>query len=165
MPPLRSSLLQFAPVSPLPKPDQTRPNSTKLDQTRVNQSTFAIPVRTWCLPTQAAWINNTGRLRIWEKSRQVGATKTDALDSVLKASPAGARLDVWVTSRDDIQARLYLEDCVEWARILHVAAENLGVLVLEPGTNASAYVLQFASGRRIYCLSSNPPRSLANGGM
>ena len=148
--------VQFTPVCSSKLALETRVTSTKLDQTRVNQSTFAIPVRTWCLPTQAAWLNDTGRLRIWEKSRQVGATKTDALDSVLKASPAGARFDVWVTSRDDIQARLYLEDCVEWARILHVAAENLGVLVLEPGSNASAYVLQFANGRRIYCLSSNP---------
>src|SRR5947209_13589410 len=53
------------------------------------------PCKSWLLPTQASWINDQWHLRIWEKSRQVGATKTDALDSVLKASPAEARFDVW----------------------------------------------------------------------
>jgi phage FluMu gp28-like protein len=110
----------------------------------------------WLLPTQAAWVIDPWHLRIMEKSRQVGATRTDALDSVLKASPSDARYDVWVTSRDDIQARLYLEDCLDWARILHLAATDLGVMVLDSKRNASAHVLQFANGRRIYCLSSNP---------
>jgi phage FluMu gp28-like protein len=114
------------------------------------------PGGTWFLPTQANWISDPWHLRIWEKSRQVGATKTDALDSVLKSSPGDARFDVWVTSRDDMQSRLYLEDCVDWAKILHLGATYLGVLMLDPKTNFSAHVLQFANGRRIYCLSSNP---------
>ena len=71
--------------------------------------------RSWFLPTQLEWIHDPYPLRIWEKSRQVGATKTDAFDSVMKASPAGAKFDVWVTSRDELQATLYLEDCKEWA--------------------------------------------------
>src|SRR5437762_3553990 len=65
----------------------------------------------WFLPTQLAWINDTDPLRLWEKGRQIGATRTDAFDSVMKASPAGAKFDVWVTSRDELQATLYLEDC------------------------------------------------------
>jgi len=117
---------------------------------------MTFPGGVWLLPTQAAWVTDPWHLRIKEKSRQVGATKTDALDSVLKASPADARFDVWVTSRDDIQARLYLEDCMDWAKILHLAATYLGVLLLDSQNNFSAHVLQFANGRRIYCLSSNP---------
>ncbi len=113
-------------------------------------------VRAWCLPTQLAWINDPWPLRIWEKSRQVGATKTDALDSVLKASPAGAKYDVWVSSRDELQASLYLEDCREWANFLHLAAKYIGRVILDKNANTSAYVLQFANGRRIHCLSSNP---------
>jgi phage FluMu gp28-like protein len=116
----------------------------------------AILTRTWALPTQAAYLNDPWHLRIWEKSRQVGATKTDALDSVLKASPAEARFDVWVSSRDELQARLYLEDCLDWAKILHVAATDLGMVLLDPKNRFTAHVLEFANGRRIYCLSSNP---------
>src|SRR5262249_34439776 len=76
----------------------------------------------WFLPTQSAWLHDDWPLKIWEKSRQVGATKTDAFDSVMKVAFAGARFDVWVTSRDEFQAHLYLEDCIEWAKILHLAA-------------------------------------------
>src|SRR5258708_7843146 len=106
----------------------------------------------WFLPTQAAWLNDPWPLKIWEKSRQVGATKTDALDSVLKASHADAKFDVWVSSRDDVQSRLYLEDCKDWATILNLAATDLGMLLFDPKNGFSAHVLQFANGRRIYCL-------------
>ena len=78
---------------------------------------MTFPGGVWLLPTQRAWATDPWHLRIKEKSRQVGATKTDALDSVLKASPADAPFAVWVTSRDDIQARLYLEDSMDWAKI------------------------------------------------
>jgi phage FluMu gp28-like protein len=63
---------------------------------------------------------------------------------------------VWVSSRDEVQSELYLEDCVEWAKILHLGANYLGVVLLDSKNNFSARVLQFANGRRIYCLSSNP---------
>src|SRR5580765_2857255 len=121
-----------------------------------SETTISHHTHTWFLRTQAAWVLDQFHLRIWEKSRQVGATKTDAFDSVLKASPADARFDVWVTSRDDIAARLYLEDCIEWAKILNLGANYLGLLLLDHKNNFSAHVLQFANGRRIYCLSSNP---------
>jgi phage FluMu gp28-like protein len=110
----------------------------------------------WFLPTQLAWLHDPWHLKIWEKSRQVGATKTDAFDSVMKVAFAGARFDVWVTSRDEDQARYYLEDCLEWAKILHLAATDLGLVILDSKTRFSAHTLQFANGRRIYSLSSNP---------
>src|SRR6266446_2810260 len=108
------------------------------------------------LPYQECWILDESPLRIIQKSRQVGITYADAYDSVLKASEKDARLDVWISSRDQAQAKLYLEDCKYWAVFLHVYFLDLGLLILDEKTNASAYVLQFANGRRIYCLSSNP---------
>jgi len=62
---------------------------------------------------------------------------------------------VWVSSRDEVQSKLYLEDCKYWANFLHLAAIDLGEIVLDQKNHYTAYVLQFASGRRIYCLSSN----------
>jgi phage FluMu gp28-like protein len=113
-------------------------------------------VETYFLPYQEDWILDQSPLRIIQKSRQVGITYADAYDSVVKASAKDARLDVWISSRDQAQAKLYLEDCKYWAVFLHVYFLDLGLLVLDEKTNASAYVLQFANGRRIYCLSSNP---------
>src|ERR1043166_7537460 len=137
-------------------PGQSRAISTCLELSGAISSKNALSAQTWFLPKQAEWINDPHPMKIWEKSRQVGATKTDAFDSVMKASHADAKFDVWVSSRDEFQARLYLEDCYEWAKLLNIAVVDLGMLLIDPKSKASAQVLQFANGRRVYCLSSNP---------
>lgn len=108
------------------------------------------------LPYQRAWVLDTSALRIMEKSRQVGISFTDAFDSVCKAAARGSRLDVWISSRDEQQARLYLEDCRKWASILDASCQAFGYEIATAEPACSAHVLQFASGRRIYSLSSNP---------
>src|SRR3954465_11769232 len=124
------------------------PMNTNLLSTETDQTYF--------LPYQEAWILDQSPLRIIQKSRQVGITYADAYDSVVKATARDARLDVWISSRDQAQAKLYLEDCKYWAIFLHVYFLDLGLLILDEKTNASAHVLQFANGRPIYCLSSHP---------
>src|SRR6266446_6074824 len=113
-------------------------------------------IKNFFLIFQYLWVRDLSPLKIMQKSRQVGVTYADAYDSVIKASAHGAQLDVWISSRDELQAKLYLEDCKFWAAFLHLAAVDLGVLVLDSKNNVSAYVLEFANGRRIYCLTSNP---------
>jgi phage FluMu gp28-like protein len=116
------------------------------------------PPRTgkYFLPYQIAWIRDQSRLKLMEKSRQVGISFADAYDSVMKASAMGARLDVFISSRDETQARLYLEDCQKLSSLLNIAARALGASALNTSDRDSAYVLQFPNGRRIYSLSSNP---------
>jgi len=101
-------------------------------------------------------VKDTAALKIVEKSRQIGMTFADAYDSVRKVAQRDARLDVWVSSRDELQARLYLEDCARWARIMQAAARPLGCVVFDGEDNLSAHALEFATGRCIYSLSSNP---------
>src|SRR4051812_23570701 len=108
------------------------------------------------LPYQLRWLADRSPLKIIEKSRQIGITFTDAYDSVKKVLPPAARLDVWISSRDEAQAKLYVEDCARWAAIFNFAAKQLGKIVLDEKAKASAYVLEFKNGRRIYSLSSNP---------
>jgi phage FluMu gp28-like protein len=108
------------------------------------------------LPYQIAWIEDPAPLKIIQKSRQIGITWADAYDSVRKAGHRGARLDVWISSRDEAQAKLYIQDARKWAAFLQIAVFDQGHVIFDPKNNFSAYVLQFASGRRIYCLSSNP---------
>jgi phage FluMu gp28-like protein len=107
------------------------------------------------LPYQRRWILDEAPLKLMEKSRQVGASFTDAYDSVKKASWLGARLDVWISSRDETQAKLYVQDCAAWAKWMGIGAEDLGLAVFGD-QGAPAYALEFANGRRIYSLSSNP---------
>ena len=108
------------------------------------------------LPFQAAWIKDESRLKLMEKSRQIGISWSTAYGADERAAAQGARFDEWVSSRDDIQARLFIEDCKLWAGIMGMAAKDLGEVVLDQDKKLSAYVLQFASGRCIHSMSSNP---------
>jgi phage FluMu gp28-like protein len=110
---------------------------------------------TLLLPYQAAWVRDDSRLKIAEKSRQIGWTWATAYGLVRRKALAGARLDAWISSRDDIQARLFLEDCKAFAGILQTGAEDLGERAIDADGH-SAYVLAMANGLRLHSMSSNP---------
>lgn len=107
------------------------------------------------LPYQARWIADRSRLKLIEKSRQIGLSWSTAYAQVSRIALTTARLDEWVSSRDEIQARLFLEDCKLWAGIADIAARDLGEVVIDETKKHSALVLQFANGRRIHSMSSN----------
>lgn len=114
------------------------------------------PVRdTLLLPYQAKWVKDNSRLKLCEKSRQIGWTWCTAYRLVSTKSLADARLDAWISSRDDIQARLFLEDCKAFAGLLHLGAQDLGEKVIDDAGH-SAYVLAFANALRAHSMSSNP---------
>jgi phage FluMu gp28-like protein len=108
------------------------------------------------LPFQGKWIMDRARLKLMEKSRQIGISWSTAYTAVERTAAVGARNDQWVSSRDDIQARLFLEDCKMWAKVLNLAAHDLGERVIDDKNKITAYVLQFDSGKCIYSMSSNP---------
>lgn len=107
------------------------------------------------LPYQAAWVNDGARLKLMEKSRQIGISWATAYALVRRKALADARLDAWVSSRDDIQARLFLEDCKGFSAVLQTGAEALGERAVDEAGH-TAYVLRFANGLRIHSMSSNP---------
>jgi len=108
------------------------------------------------LPYQGRWIKDNSRLKLMEKSRQVGLSWSTAWACDERTAKKGNKHDQWVSSRDDIQARLFIEDCKMWAEVLSIAAEDLGEVVLDTKQKISAYVLRFANGFRINSMSSNP---------
>ncbi|WP_309398533.1 terminase large subunit domain-containing protein [Cerasicoccus maritimus] len=108
------------------------------------------------LPYQQRWIADPAPFKIMEKSRQVGISWASAYACVRRAARHGQRLDTWVSSRDAIQAQLFLEDCRAFADTLNLAATQL-VAPLLPGKNsANNQTLRFATGPRIHSLTSNP---------
>lgn len=108
------------------------------------------------LTFQSKWITDRSRLKLMEKSRQIGISWSTAFASDERTAAQDARHDEWVSSRDDIQARLFIEDCKLFAGIMNMAAKDLGEVVIDPKEKLTAYVLQFASGKRIHSMSSNP---------
>lgn len=107
------------------------------------------------LPYQAAWVRDGARLKLMEKSRQIGITWASAYALVRKKARPGERYDAWVSSRDEIQAKLFVEDCKEFAGMLNLAAEDLGLQLLEDG-KSSSFVLKFANATKINSMSSSP---------
>ncbi|WP_298438028.1 terminase family protein [Geobacter sp.] len=108
------------------------------------------------LPYQEKWILDRSRLKLMEKARQIGLSWSTAYAADERTAEAGAKWDQWISSRDDLQARLVIEDCKMFAQLLQIAAEDLGERVIDEERKISAYVLHFANGRRIHSMSSNP---------
>ncbi|HWW02092.1 MAG TPA: terminase family protein [Candidatus Acidoferrum sp.] len=106
--------------------------------------------------SQIDWINDVSRLKLCVKARQTGFSYCNCFRLVLLVSATDARLDAYISSRDQQQAALQLDDCRNWANLMKVGFADKGELILDSSPNSSAYVLEFANGRRIYSLSSNP---------
>ncbi len=105
---------------------------------------------------QSKWIKDKARLKLCEKGRQLGFSWAAAYEANEETSVNDARFDHWVSSRDEIQSKLFNEDCKLWAKAMDIAARDLGQVVIDSEAKHSAYVLRFANGRRINSMSSNP---------
>ncbi|MDR1458427.1 MAG: terminase family protein, partial [Puniceicoccales bacterium] len=108
------------------------------------------------LPYQSRWINDDSRLKIMEKSRQIGISMASAYKLVREHSNSDIRLDSWVASRDEIQAKLFLDDCKKFSRILHIAARAIGSEILPESRQSASFSLRFLNNTHIHSLSSNP---------
>jgi phage FluMu gp28-like protein len=107
------------------------------------------------LPYQERWIKDGSRLKLMEKSRQIGLSWCTAYSCVRRQAMDIAKLDTWVSSRDEIQARLFLADCKVFAQVLDRAAQDLGLRAIDDHGH-SALVLSMGNGTRINSMSSNP---------
>ncbi len=110
---------------------------------------------TLLLPYQAKWVNDMSLIKLAEKSRQIGWSWADSYALVRRKAKADAQLDAWISSRDEIQARLFLDDCVKFAKILEIGAEDLGEQAIDKKGN-TAFILRLANGLKINSMSSNP---------
>lgn len=110
------------------------------------------------LPYQLGWIQDDSTVKLIEKSRQIGLSWSTAYRIVRECCKAENRNDVWVSSRDDIQARLFLDDCKMFAKILNQGFEDVGqqIFSAEDGKPYTSYEISFANGQKIHSMSSNP---------
>jgi len=110
------------------------------------------------LPYQRDWVLDEARIKLMQKSRQIGISWASAYRCVRSTSKKGRQYDTWCSSRDDIQARLLLEDCKDFSNILKVAAEDLGEKIYndDAGKPYTSYDIRYANGKAIHSMSSNP---------
>lgn len=114
------------------------------------------------LPYQIQWLQDKSPIKIWEKSRRIGATYVQSYEDVRDC--VTKNIDVWFSSADESAAREYILYAEKWARLLHAAAQYLGQIVIDSENDIKGYAIQFANGKRINALSSSPKRFRSKGG-
>ncbi|GMO67648.1 MAG: hypothetical protein Ta2A_15760 [Treponemataceae bacterium] len=109
------------------------------------------------LPYQKAWIADTAAVKVWEKSRRIGASYVEALASVLEAAKtkdAGGQSSYYLSYSKEMTQQ-FARDCAFWAKHIHAAAQELEEVVLkDEDKDITVYRIRFASGFEIWCLPS-----------
>jgi len=91
-------------------------------------------------------------------------TYVESYEDTVDASKQSDPMDVWFSSADDTAAREYIRYCEQWTKLYKVAAEFLGEIILDKKDDIHAYSIEYASGKRIYALSSSPNAFRSKGG-
>ncbi|MDR3173008.1 MAG: hypothetical protein LBU19_02050 [Treponema sp.] len=109
------------------------------------------------LPYQKRWIEDTAAVKVWEKSRRIGASYVEALASVLEAAKskeAGGRSTYYLSYNKEMTQQ-FARDCAFWAKHINAAASEVEeVAIKDEDKDITVYRLRFVSGFEIWCLPS-----------
>jgi len=101
------------------------------------------------LPFQKEWIADQGQLKIWEKSRRIGASWTEALNSVLQTQGSKGQNTYYLSYNKDM-TRQFILDCKFWAQIVNIAAGELEEEIIDEEDRAfTVYRVKFTNGNEI----------------
>lgn len=109
------------------------------------------------LPYQKTWIADEAKVKVWEKSRRIGASYVEALASVLEAAKtkeAGGQSSYYLSYSKEMTQQ-FARDCAFWAKHINAAAQEMEEVVLkDEDKDITVYRVRFASGFEIWCLPS-----------
>jgi len=101
------------------------------------------------LPYQKAWIEDESPLKIWEKGRRIGASWTEALNSVIHTQGKKGQNTYYLSYNKDM-TRQFIMDCKFWSEIVNIAAGELEEEIIEENDRAfTVYRIRFLNGREI----------------
>ena len=111
------------------------------------------------LPYQQAWGRDNSEVKVWEKSRRIGASYAEAALSVLEAAKpknAGGQSTHYLSYNKDM-TRQFIDDCATWAKALNKAAGEMEEIVLDDeDKDITVFRISFAAGNEIWGLPSTP---------
>lgn len=113
------------------------------------------------LPYQENWAKDRAKVKVWEKSRRIGASFGEALLSVLEASKkreAGGQ-NTYYLSYNKEMTQGFIRDCAYWAKAINSACSQIEELFADQDKAITVYRIRFASGFEIWGMPSEP-RSL-----
>ena len=109
---------------------------------------------------QTRWNNDPARIKVWEKSRRIGASFGDAADSALIAAAdvrAGGQNTYYMGTNKDMTSQ-YIKDVAMWAKKFDLAAskmeEEVEILPDKDKTAITIYKVRFATGFEVAGLPS-----------
>lgn len=111
------------------------------------------------LPYQQRWAADTAQVKLWEKSRRIGASYGEAASAVLHAAAAGKLGgDVYYISYNKDMTASFVRDCGAWAGAFQAAIGPTGERLLsrDDGRDIHVFDVPFASGHHIQAFSNNP---------
>lgn len=110
------------------------------------------------LPYQRRWSQDQSQVKLWEKSRRIGASYGEAADAVLHAAAEEGGGDVYYISYNKDMTASFVRDCATWAKAFHAAVGAVGEQVLKRDDDRDIHVfdMRFASGHIIQAFSNNP---------
>ncbi|MCU0842803.1 MAG: hypothetical protein MUC79_13950 [Thiobacillaceae bacterium] len=111
------------------------------------------------LTYQQRWAADTAQVKLWEKSRRIGASYGEAASAVLHAAAAGKLGgDVYYISYNKDMTASFVRDCGAWAGAFQAAIGATGerLLARDDGRDIHVFDVPFASGHHIQAFSNNP---------
>lgn len=111
------------------------------------------------LPYQGRWVADRSRVKVWEKSRRIGASYGEAFDSVMEAAltrEAGGQSTYYLSYNKEMTQQ-FIKDCAFWAKTLNQAAGEMEEVVLkDEDKDITVYRIRFASGFDIWACPRKP---------
>lgn len=115
------------------------------------------------LPYQENWAKDKSSVKVWEKSRRIGASYGEALLSVLEASKskeAGGQ-NTYYLSYNKEMTQGFVKDCAYWAKVINIACSEIEeitekIKILDEEKDITVYKIRFASGFEIWGMPSEP---------
>lgn len=110
------------------------------------------------LEYQQKFLGNDAKIKVWRKSRQIGATWTLAFNSCITSGRAKKPLNTWFSSTTAEAGKLFVQDVADWARKLNTAVKEISLeeKLIDKDRDIKATGVDFFSGKGVYSLSSSP---------
>lgn len=126
---------------------------------KVNTGVAGIAVRTRhappvLLPYQCQWLADDSTIKVWEKSRRIGASWAEACDSVLNAAEINGKNTIYISYNYDMTED-FICNCAFWVKSFNIAASDVEEVLADEGSILT-YQIRFTSGKTIKALSGKP---------
>lgn len=111
------------------------------------------------LAYQESWLLNNDKVKVWQKSRRIGASYVEALNCVLKAakSKADKGMSCYYISYAKDMTQQFINDASYWAKLMNIACEDFGESIIkDEDKDIITYKIRFSSGFEIWGLPSVP---------